>query len=61
MTIKCKSAQMISGEFRHVGEQRKKLLRQIERLEQKTRCEKQPKRKWELVEKVKHLNDTMDK
>ncbi|MDR0881009.1 MAG: DUF4391 domain-containing protein [Candidatus Adiutrix sp.] len=34
---------------------RKKLRRRIEQLEQKARSEKQPRRKWELLEEIKRL------
>jgi hypothetical protein len=36
-------------------EEREKRLRQIERLEKQARSEKQPRRKWELVEEVGRL------
>jgi len=36
-------------------EEQKKLLRKIEQLEKQARSEKQPRRKWELVEEVKAL------
>ena len=36
-------------------EERGKLLKKIERLEKLARSEKQPRRKWELVEEVKRL------
>jgi hypothetical protein len=37
------------------NEEREKLLKKIERLEKQARSEKQPRRKWELVEEVKRL------
>jgi hypothetical protein len=33
------------------------MLRQIEQLEKQARAEKQPRRKWELVEEVKKLRE----
>ena len=37
------------------AEERARLLQRIERLEKQARSEKQPRRKWELVEEVKQL------
>ena len=42
-------------------EERKKLLLQIERLEKQARNEKQPRRKWELVEEVRKLKEEVKK
>ncbi|GHV14260.1 hypothetical protein FACS1894219_10130 [Clostridia bacterium] len=41
-------------------EERAKLLRRIEQLEKQARSEKQPRRKWELVEEVKRLKSVME-
>lgn len=38
-----------------LNEERKKILREIERLEKKARAEVQPKRKMEFVQKIKKL------
>ena len=40
-------------------EEREKLLRQIERLEKQAWKEKQPRRKWELVEEVRRLRECL--
>jgi uncharacterized protein YggE len=40
-------------------EERAKLLRRIEKLEQQARSEKQPRRKWELAEEVKKLKSCL--
>ena len=37
-------------------EEQSKLLKKIERLEKQARSEKQPRRKWELVEEIKQLS-----
>ena len=39
--------------------EREKILRQIERLEKQARSEKQPRRKWELVEEVRRLKERL--
>ena len=39
--------------------ERDKLLKKIELLERQARSERQPRRKWELVEEIKHLKNTM--
>jgi len=39
------------------AEERAKLLQRIERLEKQARSEKQPRRKWELVEEVRRLKE----
>ena len=41
-------------------EEREKLLRQIERLEKQAWGEKQPRRKWELVEEVRRLKKEVE-
>jgi len=41
-------------------EERGKLLKKIERLEKQARSEKQPRRKWELVEEVQKLKNIKD-
>ncbi len=42
-------------------EQQEKLKKQIEKLEKKARAEKQPKKKFELVQHIKKLNTEMGK
>jgi hypothetical protein len=42
-----------------VDEERNKLFKKVEVLEKQARCEKQPRRKWELVEEVKKLRKEM--
>jgi len=42
------------------AEERAKLLQRIERLEKQARSEKQPRRKWELVEEVRRLKEGME-
>jgi hypothetical protein len=42
-------------------EERKKLLQRIERLEKQARDEKQPRRKWELVEEAERVKGEMSK
>jgi hypothetical protein len=42
-----------------VDEERDKLLRRIERLERQARSEKQPRRKWELAEEAKRLQNNV--
>ena len=42
-------------------EQQEKLKKQIEKLEKKARAEKQPKKKFELVQQIKKLNTEMGK
>jgi len=42
------------------AEERAKLLQRIERLEKQARNEKQPRRKWELVEEVRRLLNKLD-
>ena len=39
-----------------IDEEREKLRRQIERLERQARSEKQPRRKFELVQEIKRLS-----
>ena len=41
-------------------DERKKLLQRTERLEKQARNEKQPRRKWELVEEVRRLREGME-
>jgi hypothetical protein len=40
-------------------EERKKLLQRIERLEKQARDEKQPRRKWEIVEEVERVRSSL--
>jgi regulator of replication initiation timing len=40
--------------------ERAKLKRQIDRLERQAMSEKQPRKKWELVEEVKRLKERME-
>jgi hypothetical protein len=43
-----------------VREERARLLQRIERLEKQARSEKQPRRKWELVEEVRRLKEGVE-
>lgn len=43
-----------------LNEEREKLLREIERLEKKARTEIQPRKKQELVQKIKKLKNELE-